>query len=188
MGSAPANTGDRRLPRRHLPSREPLATALARFSLPVNNKCYVHIASEPTTDLTAFCSSARLAGALVSADFNGRDMNALSQELSVAFLNRGEWSKLVGARDLSWRLARELVIEGGKVIVTMGRDGAICLAEDKVTHCAASPAVEVDRTGGGDAFNAGFLTTWAEGGEIEESLRAGLTSAARIIGCRGARR
>ncbi len=25
MGSAPANTGDRRLPRRHLPSREPLA-------------------------------------------------------------------------------------------------------------------------------------------------------------------
>ena len=36
----------------------------------------------------------------------------------------------------------------------------------------------VDTNGAGDAFNAGFLRVWAQGGAVDEALRAGCASAA----------
>lgn len=162
-------------------------SAIARFDLPTDDSCYVHVAAELSDALADFCSRAHRAGAFVSADFNGRDMRPISTTLFIAFLNVDEWRRLVGSQSVSWSLGHELVGSGGMVVVTMGRDGAMCLTPERETHCAALPAVAVDRTGGGDGFNAAFLSAWSQRKDVGEALDAGLTLAATIIGFKGAR-
>ncbi len=174
--------------KRMITSRGPsFDSAIARFNLPTDDRCYVHVAAEPSATLTDFCSRAHGAGAVLSADFNGRDMSPISSTLFIAFLNVDEWRRLVGSQDVSWELGRGLVSSDGMVVVTMGRDGAMCLTAGRETHCAALPVVEVDRTGGGDGFNAAFLSAWSQRDDVGEALDAGLTLAAKIIGFKGAR-
>lgn len=90
--------------------------------------------------------------------------------------NRSELRVLTGAArepttfDEVVDLAR--TVEGpSAVVVTLGTDGAVVVAPDRIEHLAAHPVAAVDTTAAGDAFCGALTVACASG--------AGLTAAAR---------
>ncbi len=161
--------------------------ALARFRNALADTTHVHIASQATPALAQLAASAVAGGASVSVEFNGRDMSMLAPNVTLGFLNFDEWRRLTGEPELNMGGAQRLLPQGDRVIVTMGRDGAACVDKAGITHCPTTIVTEVDRTGGGDAFNAGFLSALVSGAPVRECLAAGLQLAGRVVGMVGAR-
>jgi 2-dehydro-3-deoxygluconokinase len=65
------------------------------------------------------------------------------------------------------------------IALTLGADGAAaCDAVGTLYHHPAFPAEQVDRIGGGDAFDAGFLYSYLQGNDLATMLRWGTAVAA----------
>ncbi|GHB47454.1 ribokinase [Pseudovibrio japonicus] len=58
-------------------------------------------------------------------------------------------------------------------IVKKGKAGATALTANGELTVAAEPVKVVDTTGAGDAFNAGFLSSWLRGADIQTCLQNG---------------
>ena len=71
------------------------------------------------------------------------------------------------------------------VAVTLGDVGAEAYFRGQRFFCKAHQIDIVDRTGGGDAFDAGFLDAWLGRCALDTCLDRGLQSAAIILGQRG---
>ncbi len=70
-------------------------------------------------------------------------------------------------------------------VVKQGPDGATALLDGAEIHAPALPAVVVDTTGAGDAFNAAFLQSWLKHAPIEECLAFGNAMGAKAVSHRG---
>ena len=68
------------------------------------------------------------------------------------------------------------------VAVTLGDVGAEAYFRGQRFFCKAHQVDIVDRTGGGDAFDAGFLDAWLGRCALGTCLERGLQSAAIILG------
>lgn len=68
------------------------------------------------------------------------------------------------------------------VVVTLGDAGAEACFRGQRFFCKAQQVNVVDRTGGGDAFDAGFLDAWLGRCALNACLERGLRSAAIILG------
>jgi 2-dehydro-3-deoxygluconokinase len=66
------------------------------------------------------------------------------------------------------------------IVVTLGADGAVASKPPTGYHLhqPAFPAEQVDRIGGGDAFDAGFLYSYLKGDPLSVALRWGVAVAA----------
>jgi sugar/nucleoside kinase (ribokinase family) len=71
--------------------------------------------------------------------------------------------------------------------VTLGYVGAEAYFRGQRFFCKAHQIDIVDRTGGGDAFDAGFLDAWLGRSALDNCLERGLQSAAITLGQRGPR-
>jgi len=72
------------------------------------------------------------------------------------------------------------------VVITMGKDGALIKTKEKIIHSKTYKVNIVDPSGGGDAFDAGFILGVLENWELEKTLRfasAVGASAVTAIGC-----
>lgn len=79
---------------------------------------------------------------------------------------------LTGASDLSTGVAQLLDQQPDKIIViTRGADGCVIYTADQVEHVPGFPVEEIDPTGAGDCFDAGFLTRWLSGDSPQEAAR-----------------
>jgi ribokinase len=68
--------------------------------------------------------------------------------------------------------ARQLIARGvRKVLVKMGRQGALLVTESAEQLCPAFPVEAVDTTAAGDAFNAGLAFALARGAPEAEAIR-----------------
>jgi sugar/nucleoside kinase (ribokinase family) len=67
------------------------------------------------------------------------------------------------------------------VVVTLGDVGAEAYFGGQRFFCKAPLVGIVDRTGGGDAFDAGFLDAWLGRCAVDACLERGLQSAAIIL-------
>ena len=72
------------------------------------------------------------------------------------------------------------------IIVTLGKFGSIAFVGETVFVQSASDVPVVDTTGAGDAFLAGFLVTYLQTKDVQQSLRSGTQLASKVVGLLGA--
>lgn len=145
----------------------------------------VHVAAQETPDLAAACRAAHASGATVSIELNGRTMESLRDIATVALLNHVELREVFGVswQDVGVSVLTEILPQpDAHLVVTLGRRGAMCIARTGITHVPARRVEIVERTGAGDAFNAGFLAGQARDLSVGESLRQGISCAADALG------
>ncbi len=96
-----------------------------------------------------------------------------------------------GSAALAERLGALAVARETKavVVVTHGADGSSAFAGrhwHRMAAVAVPPALRIDTTGCGDAFQAAFATEYFRAGDVEAALAAGTAQARRVIGHVGA--
>lgn len=72
------------------------------------------------------------------------------------------------------------------IVITLGREGALARRGSEVLRAGAFKIESLDESGGGDAFDAGFLVGLLEGWPLQHSLRfasAVGASCTRALGC-----
>ncbi|MER8043360.1 carbohydrate kinase family protein [Streptomyces sp. NPDC094032] len=145
---------------------------------------HVHLVGEPRPSLVRLVSLARGAGRSVSVEWNGRDMGTSLGRGALNFMNADEAARLPEAvpGDPESTARRYAAALSGHVILTLGPRGALCAAPDGTVVTEPTVAVRpLDRTGGGDAFDAGFLAGWLGGEAPAACLRRGLDAALHVI-------
>ncbi|MEC4019494.1 carbohydrate kinase family protein [Streptomyces sp. H27-D2] len=145
---------------------------------------HVHVVGEPTPALTRLVDLAHRAGRSVSVEWNGRDMSRLARGASLSFMNADEAARLPDAvlEDPAASARRRAELISGDVILTMGSRGAVWASPHGELFQEPTVRVEpVDRTGGGDAFNAGVIAGWLSGDPPGTCLRRGLDAALHVI-------
>lgn len=107
--------------------------------------------------------------------------------LTDLFLPNQDESRMITGLSTPVQQARRFQQQGaGCAVVTCGAGGAV-LADATRTLCiGAYPVEQVDPTGGGDAFVAGFLYGRLGGRSIEDCLRLGSGMGASCVQSRGA--
>jgi ribokinase len=63
---------------------------------------------------------------------------------------------------------------GGGTVLKLGSKGAAMLHKGRLLTAAAPSSIVIDSTGAGDAFDAGFLDAFLDGGDAGEWLRRGV--------------
>ena len=91
------------------------------------------------------------------------------RETDVFFANGAEATRIARAGDVE-EAARALAALGPLVVVRLGAEGALAVAEDEVLRAPSVPVDVVDTVGAGDSFNAGFLAGSLNRRTVLESL------------------
>jgi sugar/nucleoside kinase (ribokinase family) len=142
--------------------------------------------------------SARHAGLTVSVGaasaaplelLGATDFLAMLPDEALVFANEKEAGVLVGRNASASDLARALAGSGRQVVVTAGSGDAAWSNGEAVASMAAEPLdrPELDTTGAGDAFAAGFLAARARSAVPEVCLRDGHALAAAACRTTGGR-
>lgn len=74
----------------------------------------------------------------------------------------------------------------GTVVITQGGAGSVLLSRDARIKAGVFPVPFVDGTGGGDAFDAGFIKGLLDGASAERCLELGSALGASCVRCSGA--
>jgi sugar/nucleoside kinase (ribokinase family) len=110
-----------------------------------------------------------------------------TQGADLLFPNLEEGRLLSGETDVE-AVARTLSEHYGGVALKLGPRGAVWAARGQpAISMSAEALAEVDSTGAGDAFGAGFLSSWLSGGTPEEALTEGARLALAAVSARGGR-
>ena len=97
------------------------------------------------------------------------------------FANRDEAQALTGLADIEAQMKR-LGQYYGSVIIKCGPEGAVLGGREGIAQSARAPAVKVvDSTGAGDAFAAGFLSTYLAGEGLELALQHGVEAGSKAV-------
>lgn len=87
-------------------------------------------------------------------------------ETEASLLSGIDINDLDTAKDAALRIAE---LGAKKVIITMGARGALLLDNYQFSHIRAFPAVTVDTTGAGDAFNGALAAALAAGNSLVQA-------------------
>jgi sulfofructose kinase len=90
-------------------------------------------------------------------------------------------STLTGERDPERALRKLRITHSGWLCVTLGVDGAMLLAGDRLHHVAALPVDVIDTTGAGDVFRAAFIHALLQSQSPAEILK--FAAAAAALSC-----
>lgn len=114
-------------------------------------------------------------------------LKGLLEDVDVLAVNREEASKIVEGADME-TLTRHLLNLVPVAIVSDGPQGVVASDGDTIITAGIYEDVKViDRTGAGDAFGAGFLSQWAQGKSLKDSIvfaSANSTSVVQAIGAK----
>ena len=142
---------------------------------------HLHLTGQRPATAEALAEHARSAGATVSVDpgrrVGERDFASLLERADLVFANALEARTL----DLD-----ALAAENG-LVVKVGEAGATARVDGRRYDHPGYPARSVDETGAGDAFAAGFLASWLDGGDVAAALAVGNACGAIATERRGAR-
>jgi ribokinase len=129
----------------------------------------------------------RRSGASLSWETDGRMSMPAAELFDVIFMNADERAlyESSGVLTNNWLNSPQHNVT---VVVTLADIGAEAYLKGRRCFHGASKVAVVDRTGGGDAFDAGFLSAWLDREPLDECLKSALESAAVIIGQLGPQR
>ena len=155
------------------------------FSTLVPNT-HIHLSLANEEKALALLQKAKQQGASTSCEFNGISSVERIKLCDYCFMNHDELRRWLGYKNPfnAWR--KLAAGSNAALIVTCGSDGATLIRGNEEFHVAATQTNVVDRTGGGDAFDAGFLAGVMGGLDITASLSVGLELAAQVISFMGA--
>ncbi len=137
------------------------------------------LANRPNVaDTEAILQAARAAGATTLLDvivIPGEDLlvdlKRILPLVDVFLPNDDEAIRLTGATDPSQAASRLKSLGAGTVVVTCGDGGVVWQTETDSGTFEAFPVEEVDGTGCGDAFAAGWIDSHLRGGNLDDHLR-----------------
>ena len=108
-------------------------------------------------------------------------------KISVFILNEVEGCQLTGSGDPETIIAEMLKkYPHAKILLTLGKDGAVYADAQKRYHQNAFPVRAVDTTAAGDTFTGYFIAGFTEGMEIPEILRMSAKAASIAVTREGA--
>lgn len=97
-------------------------------------------------------------------------LKALLEDVDVLSLNREEMQQLVEGEELE-ELARHALHYVSVAIVSDGPNGVVATDGKTIVRAGMYQDVKVvDRTGAGDGFGSGFLSQWAKGKSLSDSI------------------
>lgn len=97
-------------------------------------------------------------------------LKALFDDVDVLSVNREEAQMIVGGQELE-ELTRKLLHYVSVAIVSDGPNGVMASDGQTIVRAGMYEDVKVvDRTGAGDAFGSGFLSQWAAGRSLKDSI------------------
>lgn len=174
-------TGERRV----LWQRDP-ALALGAASIPESLVASARVLHVDNVDEDAAIAAARIArasGAEVTTDIDevtGRTAE-LIEAATIPILAAHVPAALTGEPDPGRALRLLRRQHDGMLCVTLGGDGALLLAGDRLHHAPAFRIAAVDTTGAGDVFRGAFIYSLLRGDPPETILR--FANAAAAVSC-----
>ena len=117
----------------------------------------------------------------------GQKLKGILEDIDILALNKEEAADLVEGHDLE-ELTRHLTHYCPVILVSDGPNGVLATDSKTIVRAGMYEDVPVvDRTGAGDAFGSGFLSQWALGKSLAESIifaSANSTSVVTMIGAK----
>lgn len=95
--------------------------------------------------------------------------------------NHQEGELITGAKDPVQQAEVFQRLGAGTTIITMGGDGAILVSKDRRLRCGVYSVPYVDGSGGGDAFDAGYIHGLLHGMSPEDCLRVAAALGASCV-------
>ena len=137
---------------------------------------------------TSFLRHVRNAGpgATLSLELDGRYDPAFANLADFLFTNSDELARRLQTDDPAAFIKERHGADRATWFVTQGMNGATIIGGGQVQTVTASPVDPVDRTGGGDAFNAGVIAALSSGADAQSAAMAGLLLAAQALRLLGA--
>lgn len=118
------------------------------------------------------------------------DKNVLACDLSkvsMFFLNEVEGFELTGEREPDRILDRmQTRFPEAVCVLTLGRNGAVCLDHGSRLHQPIFPSPRVDTTGAGDTFTGFFLSEILRGGSLQSAMKLASQASAVAVSRKGA--
>jgi ribokinase len=123
--------------------------------------------------------------------FANKGLNALKKIISLSTIvkvNEVELKMLTNEESI-FKGTEKIKSLGPKIVlVTLGSEGCYALSDEKELKVSTFPQFKpLDKTGAGDAFNAGFLTGFLKGWSLEKTVKFGNLIASISITKLGAR-
>jgi ribokinase len=114
-------------------------------------------------------------------------LKALLEDVDVLSVNREEMQQIVEGEELE-ELARHAMNYVPVAIVSDGPNGVVATDGKTVIRAGMYADVKVvDRTGAGDGFGSGFLSQWAQGKSLKESIVFASANSTSIVSKIGAK-
>ncbi len=146
---------------------------------------HLHVATAHKPIARSLLLRAKDARMSTSCDLDEAPSPELIPLLDFCFINQSDLHRSFGA--IRPHEAWQKMGCGPALVLTCGEEGARLLSKQGECLVPAFLVEAADRTGGGDAFDAGFLYALSIGLDGVSCLRLGLFLAARVISVTGAR-
>ncbi len=118
----------------------------------------------------------------------GREkLSSVLLSTDILMLNQSEAESLSGVEGDD--VFKELVGMGPKIVtITRGRDGAAVYGGKGLIKASTYPKDKINAIGAGDSFGSGFLASFMESGDLEQSLKWGIVNSAGAVSKFGAQK
>jgi ribokinase len=150
-------------------------------TLGVQQGDHLHFSWVPSYEMREQLQQWRQTGISLSWETDGQMDMPMAELFDIVFMNEVEL-KMYEAKGIVTDAWIESLKGDLTVVVTLGDSGAEAYFKGQRFFCKARKVDIVDRTGGGDAFDAGFLDAWLRQNDLHTCLERGLRSAAMSLG------
>jgi sugar/nucleoside kinase (ribokinase family) len=114
-------------------------------------------------------------------------LKSLLEDVEILIVNRQEALQIVEGVNIE-ELVRHATNFAPVVVISDGPSGVIATEGETIVEAGVYEDVPViDRTGAGDAFGSGFLSQWAQGKSLKESIIFASANSTSVVGKIGAK-